>query len=341
MRNQRIRRGEHNKKLLKKNSVLTYLKSDDAKTVNDEFLNDVIVGLAQSPKRLPCKYFYDEHGSKLFDQICELPEYYLTRTEQAIMNDNASEMAEQLGESVMLVEFGSGSSQKSRVLIENLISPAAYVPIDISREHLLKTANELRERYSDLEIIPIVADFTEPFSLPKSKVEASHAAVYFPGSTIGNFTPKGAEKLLESIASILGKEGGLLIGIDLQKESSIIHAAYNDSAQVTDEFNLNLLRRANRELDADFDMDSFSHKAVYNSDDGRVEISIVSEVEQAVSIAEETFDFEEGEEIHTEYSHKYTVEGFAKMAGRSGFTLHKSWTDEKEMFAVLHLVLDE
>lgn len=320
---------------------MTYLESGDAETVNEEFLNDVIVGLAHSPKRLPCKYFYDERGSQLFDQICELPEYYLTRTEQAIMNDHAAEMAEQLGESVMLVEFGSGSSQKSRVLIENLISPAAYVPIDISREHLLKTAEELRERYSDLEIIPIVADFTEPLTLPKSKNPASHAAVYFPGSTIGNFTQQGAEKLLESIASMLGEEGGLLIGIDLQKESSIIHAAYNDSAQVTDEFNLNLLQRANRELDADFEMDSFSHKAVYNPDDGRVEISIVSDVEQEVSIADETFEFEKGEEIHTEFSHKYTIEGFAEMAARAGFALHKSWTDDNEMVAVLHLVLDD
>jgi len=327
--------------LLKKYSVLTYLESGDAETVNEEFLNDVIVGLAHSPKRLPCKYFYDERGSQLFDQICELPEYYLTRTEQAIMNDHAAEMAEQLGESVMLVEFGSGSSQKSRVLIENLISPAAYVPIDISREHLLKTAEDLRERYSDLEIIPIVADFTEPLTLPKSKNLASHAAVYFPGSTIGNFTQQGAEKLLKSIASMLGEEGGLLIGIDLQKESSIIHAAYNDSAQVTDEFNLNLLQRANRELDADFEMDSFSHKAVYNPDDGRVEISIVSDVEQEVSIADETFEFEKGEEIHTEFSHKYTIEGFAEMAARAGFALHKSWTDDNEMVAVLHLVLDD
>lgn len=320
---------------------MSYLKSDDGNTVNDEFLNDVIVGLANSPKRLPCKYFYDEQGSKLFDQICELPEYYVTRVEQLIMNENASEMAEQLGESVMLIEFGSGSSQKSRVLIENLISPAAYVPIDISREHLLCTADELRERYSDLEIIPVVADFTQPFELPKSKKTASHAAVYFPGSTIGNFTPENAEELLKSIASILGNEGGLLIGIDLQKDGEIIQAAYNDSKQVTENFNLNLLRRANRELDADFETDSFRHKAVYNSDYGRVEISLVSNTDQEVSIADATFDFKEGEEIHTEFSHKYTIEGFSEMAARSGFAFHKSWTDENEMFAVLHLVLDD
>lgn len=302
------------------------------------FLEDVVEGLSQSTKRLQCKYFYDERGSLLFDQICELDEYYLTRTEQAIMDRHAPEMAQQLGERVMLIEFGSGSSTKTHVLLENLIDPSAYVPLDISEDHLLNTAEKLREKFPELEVLPVIADFTRGFELPQPKIEPSHAAVYFPGSTIGNFEPQQAKDLLSNISGLLGPEGGLLIGIDLQKKPETIHAAYNDSEGVTDQFNLNILHRINAELDANFDVDQFEHLAFYDEVPGRVEIYLVSCCEQTVQIGEHSFKFAAGERIFTEYSHKYSIEGFAKMASEAGFTLHQHWSDEEKLFAVLHLV---
>lgn len=308
---------------------------------DQEFFSDVIDGLSQENKKLSCKYFYDERGSQLFDQICELDEYYLTRTEQNIMNRHVSEMAAQLGERVMLIEFGSGSSTKTQVLLESLINPAAYVPLDISEEHLVKTAIGLRHSFPEIEILPVVADFTLPFELPTPTIQPSHSAVYFPGSTIGNFEPSEARRLLSNIASLVGRDGGLLIGIDLQKDPSIIHAAYNDEAGVTEQFNLNLLKRVNAELDADFEIDQFEHLAFYDESKGRVELNIVSECSQLVSVGDQTFEFAEGERIFTEYSHKYTIDGFAKLAGGAGFSLHQSWTDRQQLFAVLHLVLDD
>ena len=302
------------------------------------FLEDVVFGLSQPDKRLYCKYFYDERGSQLFDQICELDEYYLTRTEQEIMDTHASEMAFQLGERVMLVEFGSGSSTKTQVLLKHLLNPAAYVPLDISEDHLLKTAEKLRSDFPSIEVLPVVADFTKGFKLPSPKLEYSHAAVYFPGSTIGNFEPDEAKQMLARIASLLGKDGGLLIGIDLKKESSIIHAAYNDAAGVTDQFNLNILHRINTELNANFNVDQFKHLATYNQELGRVEIFLVSRCQQTVNIGEHSFEFTADERIFTEYSHKYSVDGFAELANQSGFSLHKHWTDPNELFAVLHLV---
>ena len=306
--------------------------------VENAFFEDVVNGLSQPNKSLPCKYFYDERGSQLFDEICELDEYYLTRTEQSIMNQYADQMAAQLGERVMLVEFGSGSSTKTHVLLENLIRPSAYVPLDISEDHLLKTASALRLTFPTIEVLPVVADFTREFALPVPQLEPSHAAVYFPGSTIGNFETLAARELLTNIADLLGAEGGLLVGIDLKKDPAIIHAAYNDSSRVTDEFNLNILRRINNELDADFDIDAFQHSAVYHQDRGRVEISLVSRCEQTVHLADHTFEFFPGEEIFTEYSHKYSVDEFAQLAATAGFSLHKHWTDSENLFAVLHLV---
>ena len=302
------------------------------------FLSDVIDGMSLQQKRLSCKYFYDARGSALFDEICELDEYYLTRTEQAIMDRFADKMAEQLGEGVMLVEFGSGSSTKTHVLLKHLIKPAAYVPLDISEVHLLKTAAGLREDFPKIEIIPLVADFTADFELPTSELEPSHAAVYFPGSTIGNFEPDIAQQLLGNIAEIVGYNGGLLIGIDLQKKPSIIHDAYNDSQGVTAQFNLNILHRINAELDADFDVDQFEHLAIYNEAAGRVEIYLVSQADQIVTIHGQEFEIFAGERIFTEYSHKYTVPGFVKIAAQSGFELHQYWTDPQQLFAVLHLV---
>jgi dimethylhistidine N-methyltransferase len=305
------------------------------------FLKDVLCGLGQPNKQLPCKYFYDQRGSQLFDQICELDEYYLTRTEQAIMDEYADEMADQIDTGVMLVEFGSGSSQKTQVLLEHLHEPAAYVPVDISEKHLLQTAKDLRIQFPHIEILPVVADFTKPFSLPKSKSPPSHIAVYFPGSTIGNFEPLAAQTLLSYIANRLGPGGGLLIGIDLKKDPTVIEAAYNDELGVTAEFNLNLLHRINQELDADFDLEQFEHLARYNENAGRVEIFLVSTHDQSVTINDQTFSFNVGEKIFTEHSHKYSIEEFESLARPSGFSLHQHWTDDQHRFAVLHLVQDD
>ena len=301
-----------------------------------QFLDDVVAGLSGDSKSLPCKYFYDETGSQLFDAICELDEYYLTRTELEIIEENVAEITHQIGPEVMLVEFGSGSSLKTRLLLDNLESPAAYVPVDISHEHLNTTVEKLRAAYPEIEIIPVTADFTQGFELPKSTKKPSHNAVFFPGSTIGNFVPDQARKLLASIARIVGLDGGLIIGLDLQKDADII----NDEEGITAEFNLNLLHRINRELDGDIDVDKFEHDANYQPDYGRVEISLVSLQDQNASIAGQEFEFERGEKIHTEYSHKYTIDGFASMAEPSGFKLHRYWQDEDELFAVLHLVIE-
>ncbi len=303
-----------------------------------EFLSNVVHGLGQLEKQLPCKYFYDERGSELFDRICELDEYYLSRTEQAIMDIHAKDMSLQLGERIMLVEFGSGSSTKTHALLENLTHPSAYVPVDISEDHLMKTVIGLQEKFPRIEIFPIVADFTQPFELPQPASPPSHTAVYFPGSTIGNFEPLGVKQLLSGIAARVGHDGGLLIGIDLQKESSIIHAAYNDSKGVTDQFNLNILNRINVELGANFDIHQFEHLAFYNQVMERIELYIVSRCDQSVKIGSQTFVFTEGERIFTEYSHKYSIEGFAELAGGAGFTLKQFWTDKQALFAVLYLV---
>ena len=253
-------------------------------------------------------------------RFCELDEYYLTRTEQAIIERYVQQMADQLGGQVQLVEFGSGSSTKTRILLDHLDDPVAYVPVDISEDHLYKTAARLQTAYPRIEILPVAADFTQEFELPRSRrAPASHAAIFFPGSTIGNFTRPAAVKTLTGMSRMLGVQGGLLIGIDLQKDRTMIEAAYNDSEGVTDKFNLNLLHRLNRELDADFEIGQFRHQAVYNEAEGRVEIFVVSCREQIVSIGDRRFRFDRGERILTEYSHKYTVPGFRGWRSRPAF----------------------
>jgi dimethylhistidine N-methyltransferase len=306
-----------------------------------DFLSDVLAGLRDSPKRLPCKYFYDKRGSELFDQICQLDEYYLTRCELAIMDHFAAEMGQQIGPGVMLVEYGSGSSVKTRYLLDALPSPVAYVPVDISCDHLHQAARELARDYPKIEILPVCADFTQRFALPISARSWTHAAVYFPGSTIGNFVPQQAARLLEHIARLCGRGGGLVIGIDLKKDVSTIDAAYNDARGVTAQFNLNLLRRINRELEADFDLEQFSHRAAYNAQLGRVEIYLVSRRDQTVRVDGEPIDFAAGETISTEYSHKYSIDEFAGLAAAVGLTLRRSWTDPRRYFAVLHFAVAE
>ena len=305
------------------------------------FLNDVSTGLAESPKRLSSKYFYDKRGSELFDRICQLDEYYLTRCELAVMEQYAGEMGQQIGPGAMLVEYGSGSSVKTRYLLDALPDPVAYVPVDISGEHLRQTAAELAADYPQIEVLPVCADFTADFALPLSTRTSTHAAVYFPGSTIGNLLPERAMELLHRITAQCGTGGGLLIGIDLKKDVATIEAAYNDRLGVTAEFNRNLLRRVNRELGADFDLDQFEHRARYNPQLGRVETSLVSRRAQDVTIDEQQFEFAAGEPIWTEYSHKYTIAEFAAIAASAGLTLRRQWTDEQQNLAVLHLAVVE
>lgn len=304
------------------------------------FREDIVTGLSRFPKTLPSRYFYDRRGSQLFDQICELDEYYVTRSELAIMKEYADEMAEQIGPGTMLIEYGSGSSIKTRLLLDHLEDTAAYVPVDISRKHLHVSAEELSGSYPDVQVLPICADFTQHFNLPIPDETPTHCAVYFPGSTIGNFQPHEAVDLLSTIVQLCGTGGGLLIGIDLKKDIDKLHAAYNDSEGVTAEFNLNLLHRINQELDANFDLDQFQHSAIYNETRGRIEMHLVSESQQQVVIGEDEFQFEAGETICTEYSHKYTVEEFEAIASEVGLSLHKHWTDDENNFAVLHLVVE-
>ena len=305
----------------------------------NRFLDDSLTGLKDSPKRLPCKYFYDQRGSQLFDQICQTDDYYLTRTETAIMQRYAREMGDCLGSGVRLVELGSGSSIKTRTLLNHLIDPVAYVPVDISREHLLASADQISHEYPQIEILPVCADFTKPFTLPDPKAKPSHSAVYFPGSTIGNFQPSAAKHLLHSMARMCGRQGGLLIGIDLQKEREILERAYNDDEGITAEFNLNLLHRMRKELGARLDVAAFEHHAFYNERQGRIEIYLRSRVDQTIRLDGQLVRLEEGELIHTEYSHKYTIDGFAQMAAEVGWTLRRSWTDARNYFAVLHLIV--
>jgi len=308
----------------------------DLKPKTGIFLDDVLFGLGSKPRFLPCKYFYDDRGSKLFERICELDEYYLTRTELAIMERYSADMAKRIGPHARIVEFGSGSSLKTRLLLDHLSEPIAYVPVDISREHLQQSANALSETYPNIEILPICTDFTQHFHLPKCRRDPSHTIVYFPGSTIGNFSPGPACELARRIALLCGENGGLLIGIDLQKDVSFIEAAYNDAKGVTASFNLNLLRRINEELDGNFDVAQFAHHAFYNEQFGRIEMHVISLCEQTVEIDGEAFEFVKNETIRTEYSHKYTVQGFEKIANQAGLTLRESWCDELNMFAVLY-----
>lgn len=298
-----------------------------------EFRAAVLAGLAQPRKQIPSKYFYDAEGSRLFDQICELPEYYPTRTETGILRDNAAAIAELLPPGAVLVEYGSGASVKVRILLDALRRPAGYVPIDISREHLRAAASSLASDYAGLAVQPVFADFTRPLPLPQT-LPAGTRVGFFPGSTIGNLHPKDAAGLLAGFAQQLGADGWLLIGVDLKKDPAILHAAYNDAAGVTAAFNRNLLVRANRELAADFDIDSFDHQAFWNADAGRIEMHLVSAVAQSARIAGRTFRFEAGESIHTENSYKYAPEDFRALAAGAGWRTAASFLDADRLFAV-------
>ena len=297
-------------------------------------LEQIISGLSAPQKQISPKYFYDERGSQLFDAITQLPEYYLTGTELGILRDNIAEIVELVGKQASLIEFGSGSSLKTRILLEHLSELAAYVPVDISEEHLHASAAQIRGEFPHIDVLPVVADFTQHFKLPQPMVMPVRNIVYFPGSTIGNFERDTAMELLRVMHHEAGKNGALLIGVDLQKDPVIIENAYNDTAGVTAAFNLNMLRHLNRDFGANFDVDAFSHRANYDRDSGRVVIELVSESQQTFSIGDHTFEIADGETILTEYSHKYTLSGFGSMAAEAGFRIEKVWTDVDELFSV-------
>jgi L-histidine N-alpha-methyltransferase len=300
---------------------------------------DVLRGLSAAAKAIPSKYFYDEAGSKLFDRICELSEYYLTRTELTIMKQHVQEMADLAGPACLLVEYGSGSSVKSRLLLDWLETPAAYMPVDISREHLQSSASALGRDYPHLEVLPICADFTQPLDLPVPALRSRRLLVYFPGSTIGNLTPPEAIRLLRRTAHLGGPGSGLLLGVDLKKDPQILHAAYNDQRGVTAAFNLNLLERINRELGADFQTAQFWHHANYNPREGRIEMYLISQKEQQVRIGPQTVTLAEGEAIRTEYSYKYSSADIRHLAAAGGYEVRSVWTDAQNHFCVAYLIV--
>lgn len=310
----------------------TYIQEN----LHTEILDEILEGLRKKQKSLPSKLFYDEKGSRLFDLICELEEYYPTRTEIKIMNDNIEEIASCFGENSVLVELGSGSSVKSRLLIEQLQNLAAYVPIDISSEHLLSSAESLKEDYPHLIVSPLIADYTKYFTLPEIPHTYKPIYAFYPGSTIGNFTPLEAKDFLRRIARTCGKGSGLLIGVDLKKDIKILNDAYNDSKDITTEFNLNMLTHINNIVDADFDLDKFVHHAFYNEEYGRIEMHLISKEKQTVKIEDYSFTIEKNESILTEYSYKYSLEDFAELV-KGIYSVDKVWVDENKLFSVQFL----
>ncbi|MCB1152187.1 L-histidine N(alpha)-methyltransferase [bacterium] len=319
------------------NATPIRLDFEDYHPPRDDFLNEVLDGLSRPQKTLPSKYFYDEHGSRLFDEITHLDEYYPTRTEQAIMVQHADEIGSVLGAGTLLVEYGSGSSVKTRQLLEHTPDLAGYIPVDISKEHLLATAAELSADYPHLNITPVCADYTGVFELPIDRARVKHIVVYFPGSTIGNFTRSQAAVFLRHVAEVCGPGGGFLVGADLEKGTAILEAAYNDKKGVTADFNLNILRRINAELGADFELMHFRHRAFYNRPEGRIEMHLVSTREQEVHVGHATFRFAEGETILTEYSHKYRIEDFHALLATVGFVPRQVWTDARNLFSIHYL----
>ena len=302
---------------------------------SDSIRLEVLDGLRKPEKTLPSKLFYDELGSELFEQITKLDEYYLTRTETEIFADRIDEIIDHLGSGVILIEFGSGNSQKTRILLNHLPDPAGYVAIDISQEKLTESATAIAAAHPGLDVLPIWADYTRDLELPE--IGGSRKVAFFPGSTIGNFYPLDAEAFLKRVAELVGRGGGLLIGVDLKKEPHTLNLAYNDAKGVTADFNLNMLAHLNREFGATFQLDQFHHQARYNEALGRIEMYLVSLEDQTASLGDAEFSFARDERILTEVSYKYTVEEFESLAVGGGFHVREVWTDTAQLFSVQYL----
>jgi dimethylhistidine N-methyltransferase len=305
----------------------------------DDVRAEVLGGLTKAAKTLPSKLFYDARGSQLFEDICALEEYYPTRTEVAILQRYVGEMVALIGPDCRLMELGSGSSLKTHVLLDHLEAPSAYVPIDISKTALLEASEAIAAKYPALDVLAVCADYTQRFELPEPRQSARRTVAFFPGSTIGNLERADALAFLRRIARWCGRGGGLLIGVDLKKDRPTLEAAYNDRQGVTADFNLNLLHRINRELDADFDPDAFRHLAIYDEPRGRIEMRLISRRPQTVKVDGQEIAFDEGEWITTEYSHKYSVPDFQQLAAEAGFAVQRVWTDVNRMFSVQYLVV--
>lgn len=293
--------------------------------------DDVVHGLSQPQKTLPSQYFYDKTGSELFEQITELEEYYPTRTEISILRDHVEDITSAIGTNALLVEYGAGASTKTRILLDALDQPAGYVPIDVSETFLLQTADGLRQTYPNIPIHPIVSDFMANIGLPE--IASGQPVGFFPGSTIGNLEDDQIDRFMRAARRLLGDNGRFLIGIDLRKSPDILIPAYADSAGVTAKFNLNLLTRLNRELGANFNLDEFAHKIVWNDSASRIEMHLESQVPQTVAIRERSFAFEAGETIHTEISRKFDLDALILRLSESGWKLTHTWTDKNEYFA--------
>ena len=306
----------------------------------DSFRDAVLAGLSAKPKSLPCKFFYDQRGSALFEAICEVPEYYLTRTELSILETYAPTIAARIGAHCRLVELGSGASRKVRLLLDALEAPLAYVPVDISRGFLREAAASIAADFPGLEVIAVCADYTRPFALPQIAGPAGKTVGFFPGSTIGNFEPEAVVAFLSHCGQLLGPGAEMLIGADVKKDKAVLDAAYNDAAGLNAAFNLNLLHRIAKELGSDIAIDDFAHVAFYNPDEGRVELYIKSLRDQSAVIAGRRFSFAANEMIHTENSYKYAVAEFQALAARAGFQTLDTWTDAEGKFAVYYLRRD-
>lgn len=302
------------------------------------FSDDILDGLKRPRKTIPSKYFYDGRGSQLFDEICELDEYYLTRTEMSILQENMDAIVHRLGESAILVEYGSGSSLKTRMLLDALPDADAYVPVDISRDHLLMASEHIQSTYPDLRVLPVCADYSQTIPLNLVPTPGSRISVFFPGSTIGNFTPTEAKTFLGRMADVVGPGGGVLIGVDLVKDENVLLAAYNDASGVTASFNRNVLIHANARLGANFQPEMFDHTAVWNNEESRIEMMLVSRDAQTVQLGEDEIPLEKGESILTEYSHKYTLQAFEDVASAAGFRVEDVWTDPQSWFSLQYLV---
>lgn len=300
-------------------------------------LMEVVTGLSLPRKALPAKLLYDQKGSEIFEEICLLPSYYPTRTETKILTENAAEMVSFIGEDSLIIEPGSGAAEKVRILFREMKGRKRYIPVEISREILLRTSRQLIEDFDDMEIFPVCSDFTRDLSLPVTAgQQRGKRVVFFPGSTIGNLDPDDAKFFLKNIAKLVGPKGGLLIGVDRKKDTEVLRLAYNDPEGVTASFNLNLLSRINRELEGTFNNENFIHEAIYNTTMGRIEMHLRSVMPQLVRVKGKMFRFHEGETIHTENSYKYSVEEFTALARKAGMTLKKHWTDKDQLFCVYY-----
>jgi len=300
-------------------------------------LKEVLTGLSKGQKSIHPKYLYDKKGSEIFERICKLPEYYPTRSENEILIHSAEEMASLIGENALLIEPGSGSGEKVRHLLKVLKNPAGYVPIEISREILLRMTEELHEEFPEVKVLPVCADFTQDIELPLTvDSHPGKKVIFFPGSTIGNLNPDEAIQFLKKYGDMVGEGGGLLIGVDLKKDKETFELAYDDPQGVTAAFNLNLLDRLNREANATFETQNFEHEAIYNEKLGRVEMHLKSKISQLVRVNQTIFRFHEGETIHTESSYKYSVEEFCELCAKAKFTIKKCWKDSRKLFCVYY-----